>query len=193
MLNIVTFTGGGKVYVDVGFGSQGPTRPIPLSELSSNPVPNLPSQSMRLIHDNIPENANRDQRLWIYEVKHGEVGDDSFPWMPFYCFSDVEFIPADFESMNFYASQSRTSWFTWTVVCVKFLFGEEGSGDERELVGTLTMAGKVVKRKLYGKTDVVAEMNTEEQRVRALEFWFGLRLSDAEKEGIKGTSSELVE
>jgi hypothetical protein len=60
MLHIVTIQG--KRYViDVGFGSSGPTHPLPLveNEISLN----VGELEMRLIYDNIPDLTYSSQKL----------------------------------------------------------------------------------------------------------------------------------
>ncbi len=49
----------------------------------------------------------------------------------------------------------------------------------------------VVKENLGGKTKVVQECHTEEDRIEALKTWFGINLSDEEVESIHGWHSEL--
>ena len=44
---------------------------------------------------------------------------------------------------------------------------------------------------LGGKTTVVEDCMTEEQRVHALEKWFGIKLTEEEKAGIRGWVTEL--
>ena len=49
----------------------------------------------------------------------------------------------------------------------------------------------VVKENLGGKTKVVEDCRTEEERLEALEKWFGMRFTEEEKAGIKGWGTEL--
>ena len=51
----------------------------------------------------------------------------------------------------------------------------------------------VVKRNLGGRTEVVEVCWNEEERVRALERWFGVVLTEEEREGIRGLPTELIE
>lgn len=140
--------------------------------------------SARLIKQNIPPNTDPDQKLWIFETRDKSTG----PWLTNYCFTELEFIPEDFENMNFKTSCSRTSWFTYTVVCCKFLLDEK----EEEIVGTITLSGKELKRKVNGLSESLATFNSEAERVEALEKWFGVKLREDEKEGIKGMVSMIA-
>lgn len=96
MLNIITIDGT-KYIVDVGFGSSGPTRPLP--PLLPNAITlNVGEQEMRLVHDTIPDFISSSQKLWIYHHRNAP----SEAWLPTYAFSDLEFMPSDFEVMNFF-------------------------------------------------------------------------------------------
>lgn len=170
--------------VDVGFGAQGPSQPLLLQEgiefSDTRPL------SMRLAYGFLPANEHEDSKLWRYEVKTSEAGN----WSPMYCFTDLEFLPQDYEIMNFWTSTSPACWFTHKVVAARMLLdkkeGKEG------VVGTVTMGGLEVKRKVNGeKTEVVASFSSESERVDALAKWFGIVLSSEEGEGIQGTETDL--
>lgn len=186
MINIVTIEG--KQYVvDVGFGSSGPHHPIPLEEGYTSA--NVGTQSLRLIRETPPDlltNAaaatSTAQHLWQYEYRHA----DDKPWLPAYCFSRTEFSPNDFVMMNHFTSTSRTSWFTYMVICMKMVM------ENNELVGDVTMAGPEVKRRTGGQSTTLAILESEEQRIEALAKYFGIKLSAEERNGIRGMSSELV-
>lgn len=179
MLNIVTIEG--KRYViDVGFGSSGPTHPLPLieNEISCN----VGQQEMRLIHTSIPDFTMSSQKLWVYE--HRNAVDQ--PWLPTYAFSEMEFTPRDFTIMNHFTSTHRTSWFTYLIVCVRMIL-ENG-----EIVGDVTLFGNEVKRRIKGKSELLALCTSEEERVNALHEFLGVKLSAAEKDGIHGMITELL-
>lgn len=142
--------------------------------------------------------------------KHLEQEGDSV-WEAQYAFSTLEFLPQDFEIMNLYTSTSPRIWFTQKIVCTRFLLeGEDGSclpdettvqeGDEAEkekwlidgkIVGQMILNQDVVKRRISDRSEVVEEIKTEEERARALEKWFGIRLTEGEKRGIRGMVSQL--
>ena len=180
MVNIVTLADGKKYMVDVGFGSNGPTQPLPLDSEHSQ-LKNIAPADVRLVYDNIPENTNRNQKLWIYQHRN----DAQSPWLPMYCFTELEFLPQDYETINFQTSQSRTSWFTYKIVVVKKIL-EEG-----EVVGTLMLVGGDLKRRVKGRTEELKVCKIEEDRVQALEEWFGIKLGDDERAGIRGMVTEL--
>lgn len=178
MVNIVTIDAN-KYLVDVGFGSNGPTHPMPLvdGKISDGIQP----QSLRLLWTNIPENTDPSQRLWVYQYRKN---DDS-PWIFAYCFTELEFLPQDYEIMNYATSTLRTSFFTYMVVCTKTILEGE------EVIGILILVGNVIKRRVKGKTEVLMTCETERQRVEGLRKWFGISLTDAEQQGIMGTVTQL--
>ncbi|CAK1364617.1 hypothetical protein CB0940_08286 [Cercospora beticola] len=180
-INIVTIQGV-RYHVDVAFGGGGPTKPLPLEDgrVHSN---TRPSQEVRLRFDTIGENESNN-KLWIYEIR----SRPEKPWLPQYCFpDDLEFHPADFESMNFFTSTSSTSFFTWMVFVVKRVLSEDG----REIVGESVMMGRKMYRRVLGMKKVEVEFKTERERVEALEKEFGIVLDEQERRGILGMASSI--
>ena len=150
----------------------------------------------------IPEQVHRvpGQEQWVYQYRNGGEG----AWNSFYAFPGVEFTEADFKVMNWYTGSYEESFQTYTVLIVKFLRrkrgvggaggeGEKGYGEEeeQEIYGKRMLVGGVVKENTGGKTRIVQECRTEEERVEALERWFGMRLSEEERRGIVGHVTEL--
>ncbi|KAK5010731.1 hypothetical protein LTR28_008130 [Elasticomyces elasticus] len=179
MINIVTMQNN-RYMVDVGFGSSGPTHPIPL--IHNRPTINVPpNQWVRLNYANIPDNTSPDQTLWAFEYRNSE----NDPWMSNYCFSELEFLPSDYAVMNHFTSTSRTSFFTYSVVCVRMVMEDD------RIVGDVTLFNKDIKRRIAGKSEVLMEIASEGDRVNALDRYLGVRLSDAEKSGIGKTTSAI--
>lgn len=187
MVNIITFPEGPKWICDVAFGGDGMTAPMALVE--NNITTNLGTQEIRYVYEPIAQLPTRTPitqptRFWTYQYRNSA----SQPWNSFYVFREDEFLLQDFQVMSYYTSTSAASFSTYTVVAVKFLRGEE-----QNVIGKVMLINGTVKRNMGGKTEVVEECQTEEQRVVALEKWFGLELTVAEQEGIKGYVSELKE
>ena len=180
MVNVVTLEGGRRYMVDVGFGGNGPVEPMLLEEGEAG-VKHIEPAEARLVRGNIEQNTDRGQRLWQYQHRV----DAQAEWEAVYCFTELEFLPEDYEIMSFWTSQSRKSWFTYIVVAVKMIL-EEG-----EAVGTLILEGGEVKRRVRGRTEHLMTCKTEEERVLALANVFGLRLTDEESMGIRGMVTEL--
>ncbi|PYH96268.1 cysteine proteinase [Aspergillus ellipticus CBS 707.79] len=180
MVLIVTVNGA-KFAVDVGFGNKGPTSPLPLTQDTVS-VCMTPTE-MRLVYDALPTFVDQTQKVWIYQIRYTP---DS-RWIPMYSFLGNEFVPQDFEIMNFFTSQQRKSWFTQTLVCTRMFLDET----ESAVQGLYVLSGKEVKRRQHGQTDVVATLESEQDRVQALAKWFGLHLREHEVEGIRGLVSEI--
>ncbi|KAL9594917.1 MAG: hypothetical protein Q9179_005187 [Wetmoreana sp. 5 TL-2023] len=178
MVNIVTIAGT-KYMVDVGFGGNGATAPLPLKEDMVHQMI-APSQ-MRLIRTTLPEHTDANQRVWIYQVR--QTPDDH--WLPIYCFTEVEFLPQDYEMMNFWTSQSRKSFFTYATMLAKMVM-EEG-----RLVGTVTMKDAEAKKRMGNEVVETRTCRNERERLEVLREWFGIRLTQEEEKGIRGMVTEL--
>jgi arylamine N-acetyltransferase len=192
VVNIVTLPSGEKYVLDVGFGGDGATKPLPL--ISGHVTQNLGTQEIRLIYDTIPQQVDQSKKLWIYQYRNST----SQEWNSFYCFPEFEFLSQDFEIMNYYTStsQGETNFQTRRVLIVRFLRGkrEEDEGDEREgIVGKVMLVNGEVKRNDGGKTRVVTVCKSEEERVQALKEHFAMDLTEEEIQGVKGRNVELVE
>ncbi|KAF2838725.1 arylamine N-acetyltransferase 4 [Patellaria atrata CBS 101060] len=181
IVNLVTLPDGTRWMLDVAFGGDGPTHPLPL--IPDVVTQNLGPQQVRLIRDHIPMQTDRTEatKLWIYQYRN----EESRPWNSFYAFSELEFLPADYEVMNFYTSKTTAHIQVTTALVVRFL--REGS----EVKGKVMLVGPEVKRNLGGRTEVVMACKTEGERVEALERWFGITLTEKEREGIRGTIGEI--
>lgn len=165
----------------MGFGNNVPTRPLPLEENTT--TVNIAPTDMRLVKEALPEAVDKSQKFWIYQVRFDPQSD----WAPLYAFSEVEFLPQDFGVLNFATNKLPSSWFTQRVVTVQHIL----DAAESDIEGLYIMAGKEVKVRTNGKTEVVQELRNEEDRVSALEKWFGIKLLDHEAAGIQGLGSEL--
>lgn len=188
MLNIVRI-GSQRYFVDIGFGGGGPARPMPL--IHDHPVVNVAPQMARVRWGTIDDctssrSANGPgQELWIFEKRDAETK----PWVPVYCFTETEFLPKDFEVMNLSTSTSKSSWFTYQIVCVLYLMDEE----KKEIVGNVTLFNDVVKKRIGANSEVVMQCKSEKDRVHALDKYFNVGLSPAETTGIKDTVAMIRE
>lgn len=105
IVNIVTLQPSGDKYmVDVAFGGDGATKPIPL--IHGFITPNLGTQDIRLVHEPLEEFTDQSQRVWIYQYRNGP----DKPWNSFYAFPEAEFLQSDFEIINYWrASVEKAS------------------------------------------------------------------------------------
>ncbi|RAL07832.1 arylamine N-acetyltransferase family protein [Aspergillus homomorphus CBS 101889] len=180
LVNIVTI-GTQEYLVDVGFGSNGPHQPVPLTE--GYQFHNVGDQRGRLVHGPIAQYTRAGQSIWQYEFSNGEA-----PWIPAYCFTEEEFLPEDFAMINYYMSTHRASWFTFHVVCVRMILDEAGE----RLVGDLTLFNDKLKRRIGATSELVASFTSEEERVAALETYFQIPLTAADRESIRHTITEIL-
>lgn len=180
MVNIVTIQGQ-RYMVDVGFGTGQATHPLLLVDRS--PSMNVrPSQQVRLRWDSVGE--NKDSKLWIFERQDKADG----PWIPTYCFPDnVDYLPADYAVMSYFTSTNRASFFTYKLIVAKFVIDEAGE----EIVGTLVMFGNSAHKRILGVKEELGTFGKEEERIKALEQYFDLRLSESQQAGIRGMVSAI--
>ncbi|KAF2690220.1 arylamine N-acetyltransferase 1 [Lentithecium fluviatile CBS 122367] len=180
MVNIVKI-GDKKYHVDVGFGGNGPIVPMPLDR--AGPVQtHIKPATARLQYKNIPGNTDPDQRLWVYE--HCMDGTSDFQTT--YCFTELEFLPSDYAVMNYFTSTSPRTFFTRDIVAVKGLVGDDG-----ELAGTLILGNNDLKWRINGKKEREIKFDSENDRIKALEEHFGIKLGQVERDGIRGLPSQL--
>lgn len=187
-VTIVTI-GGERYLVDVGFGNGGPTRPLLLKHgAESERLP--PKQKARMVFVPRPGAENVEAaKVWMYE--RTLPGKEDEGWLPAYCFPEgFEFAMEDFDVMNHFTSTARRSFFTYSVICSKFV-AEDGKEDEG-IVGHVTLFGNKVKVERKGKKETVAELSTEKERVKVLEEWLSVRLSETQKKGIQGMVTALA-
>lgn len=112
-----------------------------------------------------------------------------------YCFSDVEWLPADFESLNYRTCRDPRSIFVQMFMMTKPILNDDGTN----CVGQLTLVKDELSRTMMdddhaGKChekEVLAKCTTEEERVAALKEWFGIELTGDEIRGIHGLASEI--
>jgi arylamine N-acetyltransferase len=123
------------------------------------------------------------QQLWQHEIR---IGDGA--WTPAYCFTETELLPEDFTIMNYFMSTNHASWFTFHVVCVRMLLDEEGE----KVVGNLTLFNDAMKRRLGATSKVLQSFTSDKGRLAALEKYFQITISEADKESIRHTVSEIL-
>ena len=191
MVNLVSIDDD-KYMVDVGFGANNPASPLKLTRDSHAVTAGVGPALNRLSYESLPAHTNSGQRVWVFEHKDGEGEGE---WLPMYCFVELEFLPRDYEVMNYFTATSGESWFTRRVVACRMVEEERERDEEGKegtrLGGVVMLVGGEVTRRLKGKKETVMVCETEEERVEALERWFGVRLSEEEKAGVRGKEVEL--
>ena len=174
---IVTLDGGEKYHVDVSFSGDGPTRPMPLKE--EDTILNLGTQEIRLVRSAIAQ-FESEIKWWIYQYRNRPDA----PWNSYYCFLEAPFIHGDFEIMSYFACTQ--GYLPSNIVIVAFV----RKGDR--IGGKLMLINGLVKKNMGGRTKVVEECKTEEERIAALREYFGITLTHEQREGIQGQVTELT-
>jgi arylamine N-acetyltransferase len=180
MVNMITI-GDTKYHVDVAFGADGPAVPMPLDR-SGTVQPHIEPAVARLQWCNIPGNTDPNQRLWVYEHRR----NDDAEWETKYCYTELEFLPSDYASMNYFTSTSHKTFFTRTIVVDKKLLDDNG-----EYKGSIIMNGNTLKWRIHGVKEKEIEFQTDAERLDALDKYFGIKFSEAERDGISGLASQL--
>lgn len=179
MVNIVTI-GDQRYLVDVGFGGDNPTVPIPL--IDGHIVRGRGNYSLRVQYKNLIQHSDPSQRAWVYSYRE----DDESEWRDGYSFLEFECFPEDYEIFNFNTSTNPQSFFVQSLTCMRFIAGEDG-----EIAGTLSLLQNEVRERRGKDLKTLQSLRTEKERVAALKKWFRIELSEEEIAGIVGTPSEI--
>lgn len=180
MVNLVNVDGK-RYLVDVGFGSNGPMRPALVE--SGHEFPSIAPYRGRLDFKNIEQHSDPRQRIWVYSLQENPDGE----WKEMYCFAEIEFFPADFGVMNLSTMTKPQSYFVQTVLAMRTILNSETDDAE----GVMILHGNYVKRRLGGQSEILQTLETEEQRIRALEGYFQIVLKPEEQRAIRGLATEL--
>ncbi|KAL8726830.1 MAG: hypothetical protein Q9166_006446 [cf. Caloplaca sp. 2 TL-2023] len=163
MVNIITIAET-KYMVDVGFGGNGATGPLILEE--GRVHERVAPSEMRLVLSSIPEHTDSGQRLWLYQTR----STPSDEWQAQYCFTETEYLPQDYEIMNYWTSTSRKSIFTQSILMAKMLMDEKTG----KITGNVTMFDAEAKQKMGNEVVKSRTCKSEKERVEVLREWFGL-------------------
>jgi arylamine N-acetyltransferase len=177
-----------RFVIDTAFGGDGPTRPLPLK--GGVVTTNLGTQEVRLQQDFIEEVRERAdgtrQKFWIYQYRNSVEKE----WNAFYCFREEEFLEADFGVMNYFTGALGPTFQVSTVLIVFFVRSQEEDGELRVTSKRMLVNG-IVKENLGGRTEVVKVCKTEDERIKALNEFFGISLEEEEREAIIDRVTEL--
>lgn len=137
----------------------------------------------RLVKECISANTDSEQKPWVYQIRSGPEDN----WRGAYCFYEIEFLPSDYEKMNFSTYVNPKSIFTKSVICAKFLLNDA----KDDIVGSLSIVKETVKRNFNGEVETFPVLKSEGERVDALKTLFNIQLLPAEARGIRGKITEL--
>jgi arylamine N-acetyltransferase len=175
---IVVHIGHTRYLVDVGYGADGPTFPIPLS--SGQTSTDHRCQSVKLEYKNLPQHVDPNQRVWVYSKL-----TKSKTWLDIYHFIDAEFFAQDFLILN--GHNMTRSFFADNVVVQRFIRTDTGSFASHILVRN------TLKLRDDSTEEVLEVYQNEAQRIAGLERFFQIFLSSEEISSIQGSNSELVQ
>lgn len=167
--------------VDVGMGAMGPTLPYPLRDGHEQTAvaPRKLRIQRRAIPETTAETSEDASKLWCFDVCRQPGAE----WLPTYCFTDLEFLPQDYEVLSWYTSTSPRMFFTKLMMATKLLMDDEGN----EIIGDLTLVNDCVRRTIEGNREVIAEFKTEMERIQGLKTIFGVTISDEEAISLEGS------
>lgn len=197
-----------KYVVDVGYGAYNALAPLLLREYEEWAC--QPGSIGRVVRRSIAASTQRNkQEMWVFQNKTvgkkkvHETGEGDGErkgeggWTNAYCFAEMEWFQTDFEVSNYRTSMDPSSWFRNMFILTRMVLrGEEGmegeGGDVLDVVGSVTFTDGVLSKRIGGgKSEKIRECETEGERVDLLRKWFGVELTQEEREGIRGWKSEL--
>ena len=186
MLNLVRLDKQWYV-VDVGMGAMGPNLPYPLED--GFETTSIAPRKIRLQLRAIPEtyadstlSHTGPPKLWCYDVCYKpseKPSEDS--WVPFYCFTETEFLPQDYEMMSWYTSTHERSFFTKMMMCTRMVMDESGE----KLVGDVTLVEGIIRKTIGGERETIRECGSEKERIEALEEVFDVVLTEEERAAVR--------
>ncbi|OAA67442.1 arylamine N-acetyltransferase 1 [Cordyceps fumosorosea ARSEF 2679] len=174
---IVVLIHGERFLVDVGCGLKSPATPLRLQS-GLDAESGLTGQTLRMDLKPLAPTAV-SQPVWIYSMRFG--GEDA-SWMEVYAFADAEYLPSDFDVLNYYTVHASA---LTRIVAVQSLFFEDGAS------GTLSLVNANVTRNISGEDEPVTVLQSERERAEALERYFGIKLSSEELDAMKGSAYAL--
>ena len=209
MVNLVRVEGR-RYLVDVGFGGDGPCRPILLERKGEGGIVygGVAPQELRLEWKSLPKHTDPEQRVWVYSHRENQ----SARWVEAYCFTEVEFFAEDFAIMNLTTMTLRESYFVQTVLAQRFMLKEEveegdfedqvnegqgtcegtnGGQNRPRAVGVMILHKDLVKRRMAGEVELLTVLESEADRAAALKKYFKIELGEEELRAIRDLPTEL--
>ena len=138
-------------------------------------------------------------------------------WHVLYQFSTAEAYGVDYDAQNFAISQRHSAGPFWvTVICVKQFFVEHedvppvatraqksasahdsDKSDEYKFsadssIGRFILNGTRIDRRIGDRSETIAVVHSDLERIKALKNWFGIDLSEDDVRWIRGRAAELT-
>ncbi|KAG9849549.1 cysteine proteinase, partial [Aureobasidium melanogenum] len=180
MLNLVRFEDEWYV-VDVGMGAMGPNMPYPLRHNFT--TTSIAPRKIRIQHRAISESYARKEeapKLWCYDVCHDPTHGQENTWIPTYCFTEMEFLPQDYEVMSWFTSTHANSFFTRYMTTTRMIMDAE----QTNIIGSITLFKDTIREQKGSERRLTKECKTEDERVQALREIFGIELTEDEREAL---------
>lgn len=195
-------------FVDVGFGGSGLTRPILLAE-GQEVMGTTPTERHRLTRG-VRGDSSVGSAEWQLEVRHIKPSSSaplslshlimpSDSWRILYRFLENEFFEQDILDGSNLVCCRQDGLFKNKVVCAKCFWLDhdlknqldEPDNVEEVYIGRMTLEAKEIRKHFGSRTEVVAHLETEEERVAALTSMFGLVMKPDDIVHIRGRIAEI--
>ncbi|RUS33807.1 hypothetical protein BC938DRAFT_483794 [Jimgerdemannia flammicorona] len=168
--------------VDVGFGGQ--TLPAPKMLVEHEITPGVRPEQFRFTRVHLASNVRQENPpYWLLEYRYKP---DS-PWMSAVVFDLTERSHADYYVANQYMSTNPESKFVKNVMMARLRRDEDG------VLTRVLLLNDILKLRRDGETKLIQQFEREHERVKAIEEWFGIKLSEEDIGGMKGRSVALME
>jgi len=175
-------------HVDVGFGPGNPLQPLPLKIETHVPRNNPHLESHRLLNAPHPRSSQNLATEQDWHLQHRS--SPTAEWKSLYVFVTLEFHPEDYAAMAHAINTlpGRRSIFQNNVFMSQ-LFKAPEVGEE--VLGRWTIFGHELKWTIEGTEEVVRPLNSEEDRIEAIQEVFGIVISTEQIAHMSGRQAEL--
>jgi arylamine N-acetyltransferase len=209
----------GRWLSDIGFGGRASCEPLKLEVGAvARGAPGVVQRiDRRPIADWIEIEGGEGRKMWVVDVLDDKFGagegngiamngvssDEARQleavsaeqgWRPAYCFADTEWLPQDFEIINYRMCRDRKSLFVKNLIMTRPILDEAGE----KCVGQVSLVKEEVSRTRLGDDGksvekiLLVKCESEADRIRALEEYFDVALRADEVRGIRGLPSEIL-
>jgi arylamine N-acetyltransferase len=165
-----------RYLVDVGCGLYGPIKPLLLS--SGYTTTGLTSQQLKLDFKKLAPDATSPP-VWIYSKREGDK-----VWEEMYAFADAEFFALDFAVLSYYTM--KVSTFTKRIMAQNVYQDAEG------LMGRYSLLADELWKEVGDCKEIIQKLETEKDRIGALEKYFNIFLNDEERASIQDSEFKLA-
>lgn len=165
-----------RYLVDVGCGIYGPIKPLLL--WSGYTTTGLTSQQLKLEFKRLAADATSPP-VWIYSKREGDND-----WEEIYAFADAEFFASDFAVLSYYTM--KVSTFTKRIMAQSIYQDSEGR------TGRYSLLGDELWKEVGDCKGSIQKLETEKNRIEALEKYFKIFLNDEEKASIRDSEFKLA-